>query len=200
MPSVKTIAKTKSYDSDFEFNSLYPFPIRALAKNHWTPLSIAMKAAEFLAPKHNERILDIGSGVGKFCLAAAHHTPKAIYFGVEQRKSLINFANTAKQHLQLDNVSFIHGNFTQLDLKKYDHFYFYNSFYENLDCTNKIDDSIDYSGELYNYYNRYLYRQLRQMPEGTKVCTFCSLEDEIPDDFHLINTDMDDPLRFWIKI
>jgi len=200
MPSVKTVAKTRSYTSDFEFDSLYPLSIQALAKNHWTPLSIAMKAAEFLAAKSNVRILDIGSGVGKFCLAAAHHTPKAIYFGVEQRKNLINFANTAKQHMQLDNVSFIHGNFTQLDLKKYDNFLFYNSFYENLDCTNKIDESIDYSGELYNYYNRYLYRQLRQMPEGTKVCTYCSLEDEIPRDFHLISTDKDDALKFWIKI
>jgi hypothetical protein len=200
MPLVKTIPQESPYISDFEFNSLYPLPIRALAKYHWTPLSIAMKAAKFLAAEDNVRILDIGSGVGKFCLAAAHHTPKATYFGVEQRKSLINFANAAKQHLQLDNVSFIHGNFTQLDLKKYDHFYFYNAFYENLDGTDKIDDSIDYSGELYNYYNRYLYKQLRQMPEGTKVCTLCSLENEIPGNFQLISPDMDDPLKFWIKI
>jgi len=127
-------------------------------------------------------------------------TPKATYFGVEQRKSLINFANAAKQQLQLNNVSFTHGNFTQLDLKKYDHFYFYNAFYENLDGTHKIDDSIAYSGELYNYYNRYLYKQLRQMPEGTKVCTLCSLEDEIPGDFQLMSADMEDPLKFWIKI
>jgi SAM-dependent methyltransferase len=200
MPLIKTISKESPYNSDFQFNSLYPFSIQALAKHHWTPLSIAMKAAKFLAAEDNLRILDIGSGVGKFCLAAAHYTPKANYFGVEQRKSLINFANATKQHLQLDNVSFIHGNFTQLDLKKYDHFYFYNAFYENLAGTDKIDDSIDYSGELYNYYNRYLYKQLQQMPEGTKVCTLCSLEDEIPGDFHLINADMDDPLKFWIKI
>ena len=200
MPLVKTIPQESPYISDFEFNSLYPLSIRALAKYHWTPLSIAMKAAKFLAAEDNVRILDIGSGVGKFCLAAAHHTPKATYFGVEQRKSLINYANAAKQHLQLNNVSFTHGNFTQLDLKKYDHFYFYNAFYENPDGTDKIDDSIDYSGELYNYYNRYLYKQLRQMPEGTKVCTLCSLENEIPQDFQLAGTDMNELLKFWIKI
>ena len=38
-----------------------------------------------------------------------------------------------------------HGNFTQLDFKNFDHFYFYNAFYENLAGTDKIDDSIDYS-------------------------------------------------------
>jgi SAM-dependent methyltransferase len=177
MPLVKTESKTEWYNSDFQFNSLYPFSIQALAKYHWTPLSIAVKAAKFLAAEDNVRILDIGSGVGKFCLAAANHTPKANYFGVEQRKSLINFANATKRHLQLDNVSFIHGNFTQLDLKKYDHFYFYNAFYENLDGADKIDDS-----------------------KGTKVCKLCSLEDKIPGDFHLISADMDDPLKFWIKI
>jgi SAM-dependent methyltransferase len=200
MSYTKTISKESPYESDVEFNRLYPFSIQALAKDHWTPLTIAVKAARFLAAEDHVRILDIGSGVGKFCLAAARHTPKATYFGVEQRESLIHFANAAKQQLQLDNVSFIHGNFTRLDLKKYDHFYFYNAFYENLHGTDKIDDSIDYSGELYNYYNRYLYKQLRQMPEGTKVCTLCSLEYEIPQDFQLVGTDTDEPLKFWIKL
>jgi SAM-dependent methyltransferase len=200
MPLLKKVSIENPYKSDFEFNSLYPVSIQALAKYHWTPMAITLKAAKYLAAEEHVRILDIGSGVGKFCLAGAHYTPNATYFGVEQRKSLIDHANAAKQTLQLDNVSFIQGNFTQLDLKKYDHFYFYNAFYENLDGTNKIDDTIDYSGELYNYYNRYLYKQLKQMPAGTRVCSFCSLEDEIPRDFQLVSKDMDDLLKFWIKI
>jgi SAM-dependent methyltransferase len=200
MPLTINAVKEYWYSSDAEFNTLYPPSIQALAHKHWTPLSISQKIAAFLAAEGNVRILDIGSGVGKFCLAAAHHTPKATYFGVEQRKSLINYANAARQHLQLDNVSFIHGNFTQLDLKKYDHFYFYNAFYENLDGTDKIDDSIDYSGELYNYYNRYLFKQLEKKPKGTRICTLCSLENEMPPDFHVISSDKQDLLKFWIKI
>ena len=190
----------KWFDSDKEFNALYPLPIRALARYHWTPLSIAVKAACFLAGEGRAKILDIGSGVGKFCLAAAYHTPNAQYYGVEQRKSLIQHAESAKSRLHLENVSFLHGNFTQLDLKKFDHFYFYNAFYENLDGTDKIDDSIDYSGELYNYYNRYLFRQLRQKPSGTRLCTLCSLENEVPPDFHVIQSGMGDLLKFWIKL
>jgi SAM-dependent methyltransferase len=193
------ISTEKWFDSDMEFNALYPLSIQALAKRHWTPLSIARKAANFLAAGGNVRILDIGSGVGKFCLAAAHYSPKATYFGVEQRQSLINYANAANQQLQLDNVAFIHGNFTQLDLKKYDHFYFYNAFYENLNGTDKIDDSIDYSGELYNYYNRYLYRQLQQSPAGTRVCSLCSLDDEMPRDFLLTTSNVNELLKCWIK-
>ena len=197
---INKVYSEKWFYSDTEFNALYPLPIQALAKYHWTPLSIAQKAAKFLAGEGNARILDIGSGVGKFCLAAAYHTPNALYYGVEQRKSLIDIAEAAKNILQLENVLFMHGNFTQLDFTKYDHFYFYNAFYENLDGTDKIDDSIDYSGELYNYYNRYLFKQLQQKPKGTRICTLCSLENEIPPNFHVIKTEMNDLLKFWVKV
>ena len=156
----KRIHAEKWVSSDEQFDQLYPFSIQVLARKHWTPLSVARKAANFLASENNARILDIGSGVGKFCLAAAYCKPKAFYYGVEQRKSLINDAETARKTLRFENVSFIHGNFTQLDFRNYDHFYFFNSFYENLAGRDKIDDSIDYSGELFNYYNRYLYKQL----------------------------------------
>jgi SAM-dependent methyltransferase len=200
MPVINKVSPEKWFYSDTQFNALYPLSIQALAKCHWTPLPIAQRVAKFLAGGGNVRILDIGSGVGKFCLAAAFFTPNAVYYGVEQRRSLIDFAEAAKERLQLENALFIHGNFTQMDFSKYDHFYFYNAFYENLDGTDKIDDSIDYSGELYNYYNRYLFRQLKQKPKGTRICTLCSLESEIPPDFHVIKTEMNDLLKFWIKV
>ncbi len=186
--------------SEERFNQLYPAYIQALAGRHWTPLLVARKAAEYLAVEKNVRILDIGSGVGKFCLAAAYNQPEAFYYGVEQRKSLIIEADLVKKKLQLQNVSFIHANFTQLDFKKYDHFYFFNSFYENLNGTNKIDDSIQYSHELYNYYNRYLFNQLQQKPAGTKLVTYHSLEDEVPEGYQLVAAEIGDLLKYWIKI
>jgi SAM-dependent methyltransferase len=196
----KENTEEKWIGSDERFNQLYPLSIQALAGRHWTPLIVARKAAAFLAAEKNVRILDIGSGVGKFCLAAAYSKPQAFYYGVEQRKSLIIEAEIVKKKLQLDNVSFIHGNFTQLDFKNYDHFYFFNSFYENLTGTNKIDDSIEYSHELYNYYNRYLFNQLQQKPAGTKLVTFHSLEDEVPEGYQLVAAEIGSLLKYWIKI
>lgn len=187
-------------DPDESFNQLYPPSIAKLAKRHWTPLQVAQKAADFLAAEKGARVLDVGSGAGKFCLAAASHKTDAFFYGIEQRKSLVDHAETARAILGLENISFIHGNFTQLDFRNYDHFYFYNSFYENLAGTDKIDDSIDYSGELYNYYNRYLYKQLAQKPSGTRLVTFHSLEDEVPESYHVVQTEMDNLLKCWIKI
>jgi len=201
MPLIKKeIYAEKWFSSDIQFNQLYPISIQVLARRHWTPLGVARKAASFLAAENNVRILDIGSGVGKFCLGSAYYKPKASYYGVEQRKSLISHAETAREMLHTANVTFIHGNFTQLDFKNFDHFYFYNAFYENLACTDKIDDSIDYSGELYNYYNQYLFRQLEQKPAGTRLATFHSLEDEIPQSYFVVGSEFDNLLKFWVKI
>ncbi|HEX5024689.1 MAG TPA: methyltransferase domain-containing protein [Agriterribacter sp.] len=188
------------FSSDKQFDTLYPNQVRLLATRHWTPISVARRASFFLAVEDDMRILDIGSGVGKFCLSAAYYAPKSHFYGIEQRKDLVAHAHAAKGVLGLTNVSFTHGNFTQLDLRDYDHFYFYNSFYENLAGTDKIDEHIAYSGELYNYYNYYLYAQLEQMPAGTRLATFYSLEGEVPPDYHIVGTEMDNLLKFWIKI
>ena len=190
----------KWFNSDAQFHHLYPKSVQELASRHWTPLCVAQKAVAFLAAEHGARVLDIGSGSGKFCLAGAYYKPNAFYYGVEQRKQLVADAEIARKIIGFENVSFIHGNFTQLNVKHYDHFYFFNSFYENLVWTDKIDDSIDYSGELYNYYNRYLRKQLEQMPAGTKLATFHGMEDEIPASFQQVASEMDDHLKFWIRI
>ena len=201
MPLLEKRINTESwFSSDAQFNQLYPASSRMLAQRHWTPLVVARKAANFLAAESDVTILDIGSGAGKFCLAAAHYKPKAFYYGIEQRKRLVNHADTAKDMLRIENVSFVNGNFTQIDFRNYDHFYFYNSFYENITGTDKIDNSIAYSLELFNYYNHYLYKQLEQKPPGTRLASFHSLEDEIPQGYHIVGSEMNELLKFWIKI
>lgn len=188
------------FSTDSQLHHVYPQSIQLLARRHWTPLSITRVVAQFLAPDAGARILDIGSGVGKFCLAAAYYKPLASFFGVEQRKHLVAHAETAKKILRLKNAHFIHSNLTILDFKQYDHFYFYNSFYENLADTEKIDDSVTCSTHLYNYYNRCLYKKLEEMPAGTRLATFHSLEDKIPPGYHLVDSLVGTLLKFWIKI
>lgn len=193
------VARDSWFSSDAQFHKLYPPAVHSFSKNHWTPLSVARKAADFLAAEKGARILDIGSGIGKFCLAAAYFKPNAFYTGIEQRSQLVEYGEAARQKLGLENVSFIHDNFTELDFGQYDHFYFYNAFYENIANAERIDNSIPYSVERYNQYRYYLYKQLDKMPSGTRVATFYGMDNQMPPGYHVGGSDMDDLLKYWVK-
>jgi hypothetical protein len=188
------------FSSDAQMNLLYPKEIQLLDRKHWTPLSIANISVEFLTPHKDVKILDIGSGVGKFCLAGAYLKPWAQFFGVEQREHLVTHAETARQILEFENVTFLNKNLTQLNFKQFDHFYFFNSFYENLMDTDKIDESIVCSPHLYNYYNRYMCKQLSEMRVGTRLVTFHSLDDKVPPNYELVEIQYGNMLKFWLKV
>src|SRR5690606_25393634 len=85
------------FSSDSRFHLLYPEAVRELALRHWTPLEVAKKSAGFLCMEKGSKILDIGSGSGKFCLIAASFHPDCHFTGVEQRKDLIDVSNETKE-------------------------------------------------------------------------------------------------------
>jgi hypothetical protein len=200
MPFVASSPYLDNYFADeSHFCQLYPLFIQKLDKAHWSPLIVAYKASQFLAEKNDVKILDIGSGAGKFCLAGAYYKPNAFYCGVEQRGYLVDFASSAKEKLGRMKVEFRHKNFTQINFTEFDHFYFYNSFFENLEGAEKLDDSIEHSEELFTYYNRYLSRKLHERPAGTRVVTYRSLCFEIPSCYELVNAQMNNDLKFWIR-
>lgn len=185
--------------NDAAFDWLYPERIQQLSKRHWTPVEVAKKSAAFLATGTGNRILDIGSGVGKFCLIGGCCYPEAMFYGVEQRKELYHFARAAREATGLENVDFINGNFTQLDFNGFDHFYFYNAFFENLVEDGQIDQELEYSVSLYKYYTRFMFKELDNKPGGTRLVTFHSLEDEVPPSYHLVDATVDLMLKMWIK-
>lgn len=196
----KNQAMRNWFASDRVFNSLYPKPIQEVAEKHWTPLAVAEKAAAFLAASSHAKVLDIGSGSGKFCLTAAHNHPLSLFYGIEQRANLVALSRELAEKLKLENVFFICDNITNIDFANYDNFYFYNSFYENITGTQKIDFSVKYSEELYNYYNRYLFRQLAKKSAGTRLVTYHSFGSEIPPEYEVVHTDYNEFLKFWIKV
>jgi hypothetical protein len=186
------------FSNDAAFDWMYPEHFQLLSLKHWTPLVNARKAAEFLAAP-GARVLDIGSGIGKFCLAAAYAFPETHFYGVEQRHELVYHAEEAKNYTQLCNVNFIHANITQVNFKEFDHFYFYNPFYENIDPNNQIDDSIEISESLYAYYTQYLFTALDEKPAGARLVTFHISGKEVSPDYKLVSIANDGLMKMWIK-
>lgn len=186
------------FRKDAAFDTLYPLHIRELSQMHWTALDVSLEASNFLAAPGG-RILDIGSGVGKFCIAAGVYHPEATFYGVEQRKELVNHAESAKEQVGVSNVQFIHGNLMDLDYDLYDHFYFYNPFYENIEPGSRIDYAVRASFELYHRYTLFIYEMLNRKPAGTRLVTFHAPDKQIPDSYKLADNSYSRVLKMWIK-
>ena len=188
-----------NFDSDDAFDIIYPEGIKQLSKRHWTLVQIARDAAAFLADGVGKNVLDIGSGAGKFCLIAAHYHPGTYFYGIEQRETLYQHAQSARAFTNLKNVHFLLGNFTRFAADAYDNFYFYNAFFEHLKPEDSIDQQIEYSTSMYIYYSRYMRDIMEHRPSGTRLVTYYSMGDEVPDSYQLVDASNDMLLRMWIK-
>lgn len=184
---------------DTTFNELYPSRIKRLAARHWTPVAVAKFAAEYLVDKPYKKVLDIGSGAGKFCLVGAASTT-GMFYGVEQRASLVKLSKKIVDKYDLANVEFIHSNINEISFSDYEAFYFYNSFYENIDSSCSIDKTILPERELFYSYSKYVKEQLEQTPIGTRLVTYWSNGEEIPDSFKLEYIACEGVLILWRKI
>ncbi len=190
--------KLNKHVTDTEFDTIFPEDIKRKGHVHWTPVEIAREASEFLSEGPNARILDIGSGAGKFCLVASALTD-AKYTGVELRENLFNVSRKLAKYHRLDNVEFIHANITDIDFKAYTGFYFFNSFYENLEKEQAIDDALELKMQNYNIYTRYVKEQLDGMPKGTRLATYWSSVKDIPGSYELQGKFANGLLEMWEK-
>jgi len=184
--------------TDDDFDTIYPRNVRMNAKKHWTPVSVAKSASEFLVDKPGTRVLDIGSGAGKFCMVGASNT-KGYFTGVEQRLELVELSKKISHLYQIRNTEFLHGNIIDIKFSHYDAFYFYNSFYENIDMVNRIDDTVRLDAKLYHSYCLHIVDQFRRLPLGARLVTFCSPINIVPQSFKLQDSINGGLVKFWEK-
>ncbi|MBK9736331.1 MAG: hypothetical protein IPO92_15780 [Saprospiraceae bacterium] len=57
-------------------------------KHTFTPVDVSILAARYLATNEDSKILDIGSGAGKFCLIGSACS-EGTFTGVEQTKEIL---------------------------------------------------------------------------------------------------------------
>lgn len=192
------LAKAVLNHSDEKFDSIFPIKYQKLSSIHWTPVKVALRAADYLVQSETTKVLDIGSGVGKFCIAAAAVT-SGHFTGVEQRESLVRLSKKIAARYQIKQVNFIHADIRTIDLAEYDAFYFFNSFEENRNLFSKIDDEVKYDPFRYEAYMLYLFDRFDTLPVGTRIVTYCTFSDVVPDSFALQRIENKGKLKYWIK-
>jgi hypothetical protein len=117
-------------ESDLEFDRIYPMPLGRLSELHWTPVAVAKRAAELLDCSAGQSVLDIGAGVGKFCIVGAL-TTSATFVGVERREYLVRVGQGVIQRHRVERVELIEGDGFALDWSRFDGLYFYNPFHDS---------------------------------------------------------------------
>lgn len=112
--------------TDTELDRVFPDELRERSAIHWTPIEVALRVAELLAPA--KKILDVGAGVGKLCVVGAA-VSDAAWWGVEQDVQQVVAARYAAWALGVDDrTRFVHGDGTRLSWDDFDGIYFYNPF------------------------------------------------------------------------
>jgi hypothetical protein len=187
--------------SDSEFDAIFPPPIRAKSEIHWTPVAVAQRAARMLMADKHSRILDVGSGPGKFCLVGAMSSA-GTYVGVEQRPHLSDFARTFALTHQLERVSFLNAGIEQIDWSPFSGIYLYNPFIETLyHPPDRIDDSIESGQERYLRLVRFVQLKLSRLRVGTRVVTFHGFGGDLPPSYDMVVQERwgEDYLICWEK-
>lgn len=186
--------------TDAQFDRYLPDELKDKSKQHFTPKSVIKKACDFLCSEDHVTIADIGSGVGKFCLLGALEFPHGNFYGIEVRADLFELACNIKKELQLPNVEFILGDIKDIPLHRFQHFYLFNPFHENIESEHAIDNALDLNEKKYLAYSGYIYRQLKRMPAGTRIASFHMPEASFPETYMVVDAHFDHHLLFLEKI
>jgi hypothetical protein len=189
--------------ADWVFDHFLPPELRAPSGQHWTPMAVAMRAAEWLDEFAIRTVVDIGSGAGKFCVAAALFGRMRVT-GVEQRGHLVAAASGLAKTFDLgDRVSFVHSRFGRDLIPQAEAYYLFNPFGEHVMSPGwRLDEEVEFSGARYAQDVIATETLLRDARPGTYVLTYNGFGGVVPSDYQTVRTDRELPnvLQMWRKM
>lgn len=205
LPSAERIASALRMGrcpSDRLFDRFLPEELRRVSGRYWTPLVVAARAARWFEELGVRTVVDIGSGAGKFCVAAAL-AGHAHYFGIEQRPRLVAAAQELARIYAVDErVRFAQAAFGVTATPRADAYYLYNPFGENLfGPPDHLDEEVELGDDRYRRDTAAMLRLLRDAPEGTFVLTYNGFGGRVPPSYREVRVDraMPNVLRMWQK-
>lgn len=153
-----------------------------------------MRAAEWLGELDVRTVVDIGSGAGKFCVAAAL-SGRCHFTGLEQRPRLVEAARALARLFQVDErTSFVEGVLGETQLPVADAYYLYNPFDENLlGEGEQIDTEVEHSTERFARDVAHVKQLLGSARVGTYVITYNGYGGLLPPAYHEVRVDRELP-------
>lgn len=189
---------------DQRFDRLLPSRWRAASNQFWTPLDVVKSASDWLAEFGVQSVVDVGSGVGKFCVAGALLSGNCRFTGIEQRGQLCTVARDLAQLFGVDDrVSIVQGRFGATETPPADCYYFYNPFEENLfPAQEALDDDVELSAVRFRQELRHFRALVAAMPIGTYVLSYNGVGGRVPDCLVEVQVDRTLPavLRLFEKV
>jgi len=188
--------------TDETFDRFLPIDLEIASRTYWTPLEVASRVAEWLDELAIDTVMDIGSGAGKFCVAAAI-AGTCHFIGLEQRARLVIAARTLAQTFGVDDrVQFVVGELDAIAAIPVAAYYLFNPFGENhFPAGARLDDDVEISPARYHRDVTLVETLFRNAPFGTYVITYNGFGGELPDSYAQIRVDREMPnvLRMWQK-
>lgn len=201
-PSITIGARLRRCEAvtDEAFDSLLSERPRTKSRSYWSSVEAAQTAARLLREAGATRVLDAGSGVGKFCSVASLHMGRRVW-GIERRPELVDESRRLARALGAD-VEISEGTLADVDARRFDGFYFFNPFGEYVAADeDRYDMSTPRSFDAYIKDARLVERWLRAVPVGTAMVTYNGLGGRIPASYRVRHTThiRDDVMRLWVK-
>lgn len=169
---------------DSAFDSCLPGDLQAVSSQHWTPLDVIRQVSSWIEQLRMRTIVDVGSGAGKFCVAAALCSG-ARFVGFEQRQRLVDAARQlADSFAVAGQVTFECGAVGLRALPPADAYYLFNPFGENLlSNAELIDKDVELTLGRYRHDVEVTRQFLAEVPPGTYAITYNGYGAPLPSSF-----------------
>lgn len=201
---LSTSMRQRKAASDRDFDRFFPKRLRSLSQQYWTPLAVVACAVRWLDELGVRTVVDVGSGVGKFCIAGALMSSRCYFLGVEQRPHLVKASRVmAKVYGVSDRVCFLHETYGERVPPEADAYYFFNPYGENMFGSESwLDGSVELSEERFYRDVDSTQHWLAVASRGTYVLTYNGFGGRLPRCYAQVQVARDLPcvLKLWRKL